>query len=280
MGWDVIHEGAILSARMRVAWVTDIHLEFLNEKELRNFLRRLGRQGAEAVLVGGDTGQAASITHYLELIAAAVGVPVYFVLGNHDYYGGSMLATREAVRAAARDSQRLCWLDEAGVIPLTGETALIGHGGWGDARLGNFLSSPVQLNDWRQIEDLSGLSQGRLIEALQQLGEEAARQFRAVLPEALARFPNVVVLTHVPPWAETAWHEGAHGHPDWIPWFACGAVGTVLEEAMVTAPDRKMTVLCGHTHGGGVTQILPNLIVHTAPAVYGKPAIARLFRCD
>jgi predicted MPP superfamily phosphohydrolase len=265
---------------MRVAWVTDIHLEFLDHRGVKRFLRNLCQQEADALLVGGDTGQAASVTHYLELIAAAVQVPIYFVLGNHDYYGGSIGRTRDAVREMTRESQRLCWLDNAGVIGLTSETALIGHGGWGDARLGNFLSSPVQLNDWRQIEELTGLSQTRLIDELQQLGEEAACHFRAVLPEALANYPNVVVLTHVPPWAETAWHEGAHSSADWTPWFACGAVGEVLEQAMAAAPDQQMTVLCGHTHGEGITQILPNLTVHTAPAVYGKPAIAQIFRCE
>ena len=34
-----------------------------------------------------------------------------------------------------------------------------------------------------------------------------------------------------------------------------------------------MTVLCGHTHGKGEVQILPNLIVKTGGADYGKPEL-------
>ena len=232
------------------------------------------------MLVGGDTGQAPSVGPYLELIAAAVGVPVYFVLGNHDYYGGSIKGTRASIRETVAQWEQLCWLDEAGVIELTKTTALIGHSGWGDARLGNFLSSPVQLNDWRQIDELTGLSRARLIYELQRLGEEAAEHLRTILPDALARYRDVVVLTHVPPWAEAAWHEGEHSSPDWTPWFACGAVGEVLKGAMLNAPQQEMTVLCGHTHVEGTARILPNLTVYTAAAEYGQPAIARIFRCE
>jgi len=34
-----------------------------------------------------------------------------------------------------------------------------------------------------------------------------------------------------------------------------------------------MTMLCGHTHGDGEAQVLPNLRVLTGGAIYGKPVI-------
>ncbi len=42
-------------------------------------------------------------------------------------------------------------------------------------------------------------------------------------------------------------------------------------------PHRRLTVLCGHTHGRGEAAILPNLRVLTAGAIYGQPGIERLF---
>ncbi len=36
---------------------------------------------------------------------------------------------------------------------------------------------------------------------------------------------------------------------------------------------RKLTVLCGHTHGAGMVQMLPNLRVYTGGARYGMPAL-------
>jgi predicted MPP superfamily phosphohydrolase len=37
--------------------------------------------------------------------------------------------------------------------------------------------------------------------------------------------------------------------------------------------DKELLVLCGHTHGEGEAQILPNLKVLTAGAEYGKPRL-------
>jgi 3',5'-cyclic-AMP phosphodiesterase len=34
-----------------------------------------------------------------------------------------------------------------------------------------------------------------------------------------------------------------------------------------------MTVLCGHTHGAGEANILPNLLVKTGGAEHGNPAL-------
>lgn len=97
-----------------------------------------------------------------------------------------------------------------------------------------------------------------------------------MLPDALARFQHVVVITHVPPFRESCWHEGKISGDDWLPFFSCKAVGDALVEAMKAAPDRMMTVLCGHTHGGGEAQILPNLRVLTGGARYGQPAIQQV----
>ena len=41
-------------------------------------------------------------------------------------------------------------------------------------------------------------------------------------------------------------------------------------------PDRRLTVLCGHTHSGGTIQPAPNGIVHTAAAEYGRPRVERI----
>ncbi len=87
---------------------------------------------------------------------------------------------------------------------------------------------------------------------------------------------HVAVLTHVPPFPEAAWHEGIPSHADWLPYFACKAVGDALSDTMQANPGKRMTVLCGHTHSGGVAQILPNLTVHTGADDYGHPALQRV----
>jgi hypothetical protein len=97
-----------------------------------------------------------------------------------------------------------------------------------------------------------------------------------VLPDALGRFRHVVVLTHVPPFREACWREGKISDDHWLPHFTCKAVGDALLEAMAAVPGQRMTVLCGHTHGGGEAQVLPNLRVLTGGATYGQPVIQQV----
>jgi 3',5'-cyclic-AMP phosphodiesterase len=88
------------------------------------------------------------------------------------------------------------------------------------------------------------------------------------------------VATHVPPFREACWHEGKLSNADWLPHFSCKAVGEALRRAAKAHPDRKIRVLCGHTHGAGTAEILPNLKVFTGGAEYGEPAVQGVFELD
>lgn len=101
-----------------------------------------------------------------------------------------------------------------------------------------------------------------------------------MLPQACERSKKVIVLTHVPPFREATWHEGHVSNDDWLPYFSCKAVGDVLVKVMESRPDCHLTVLCGHTHGGGVATILPNLQVITGAAVYGHPKIQQMIEVE
>ena len=46
---------------------------------------------------------------------------------------------------------------------------------------------------------------------------------------------------------------------------------------MAANTDKTLQVLCGHTHGDGEGQILPNLEWLTGGAEYGKPRIHYIF---
>ncbi|MBV8880161.1 MAG: metallophosphoesterase [Planctomycetaceae bacterium] len=261
---------------MKLAWATDIHLDFLDADRVDAFHGLLEASGADAFLIGGDIAKAGSVERHLRALEERLLRPVYFVLGNHDFYVGSIDKVRAAMRTRTARSKLLKWMPAAGVVRLTPTTALVGHDGWGDARLGNVDGTPVRLNDFVMIEELSGLSREKRNERLRALGDEAAEYVRKVLPPALERFPEVVFLTHVPPFRESCWHEGRISDDDWLPYFTCKAVGDALLELMRARPDRRLTVLCGHTHGAGSVELLPNLTVLTGGADYGAPRIERL----
>lgn len=257
----------------RVTWLTDVHLNFLEKAEAEAFYQTVAGEQPDAVVLSGDIGEAPDLAIHLSNMVSCLNCPLYFVLGNHDFYRGSIGGVRAKVEALCAVCPQLHWLPRDGVVQLTEETGLVGHDGWGDGRLGNYWSLAIRLNDWRLIEDFAGLDHKKLYAKLNALGDEAAAHLRAVLPAALQRFPQVIVVTHVPPFREASWHEGGTSNDDWLPHFSCKAVGDVLLEAMTTHADRTMTVLCGHTHGAGDVQILPNLKVLTGGAVYGHPHI-------
>jgi len=43
----------------------------------------------DGLLITGDIGQAQSVERYLRALDKALPMPIYFVLGNHDYYAGA-----------------------------------------------------------------------------------------------------------------------------------------------------------------------------------------------
>jgi hypothetical protein len=79
---------------------------------------------------------------------------------------------------------------------------------------------------------------------------------------------------------EACWYEGRISNDDWLPHFTCKAVGEVLLEGARASPGRQLLVLCGHTHGEGSAQPLPNLRVLTGGAEYGHPKLAGFFEID
>jgi Icc-related predicted phosphoesterase len=271
---------------MRLVWATDIHLNFVAVERRQQFFDCVASYEPEAVLVSGDIAESGTVDQCLLEMAAALQRPIYFVLGNHDFYRGSIAETRARVERLCQQSPHLVYLTRSGVVQLTPDTVLVGHDGWGDARLGDFEHSDIILNDYLLIEELyhwNGmfeLDRAALRCALEAMGDEAARHLEALLPEALDRARRVVVLTHVPPFRQACWHANAISDDRWLPHFSCQAMGHVLETAMRQRRDREMLVLCGHTHSAGTAEISANLQVFTGAAQYSHPAVERVLEFD
>jgi predicted MPP superfamily phosphohydrolase len=174
-----------------LAWATDVHLNFLTDHDLMAFCASVAELRPDALVLTGDIAEAPNLGRLLGRVASALERPIYFVLGNHDFYHGSI----------------------------------------------------------------------------------------AEVP-ALERYPLVIVATHVPPFKEACWHEGKLSNDDWLPFFTCKSVGDVLLEAARGKPDHRLEVLCGHTHGAGVAELAPNLIVRTGGAEYGRPELQGVFDLD
>jgi predicted phosphodiesterase len=263
----------------RVLWATDIHLDAAEFDTVEAFCTSVNAQSAKALLLGGDIADGSSLPEWLAFLADRIDLPIYFVLGNHDFYGSSI----DDVRSTMRDlnDPRIKWLPHHGIVNLAEGVALVGQDGWGDARLGHFFHSDVILTDYLAIIDLSNAfdldsfngdlsNQRKLKDLLGRLGDDEAGSLRPHLTEATARSRRVVVLTHVPPFREACWYHGGISDDNWLPSLTCKAVGDLLYETAQANPHCEVVVLCGHTHGSGVADILPNLRVFTGEASYGQ----------
>lgn len=264
----------------RIAWATDIHLDCLDGRQIDAFCSQIRAARVQALLLCGDISQAPTLANHLRILEKALACEIYFVLGNHDYYHGSIADVRGEIRAVMRNSARLHWLPATGVVELGRDVGLVGHDGWADGGFGDFDASPVAINDYKLILDLAGLPKQARKMMIGRLGREAADYLLGVLVAALDRYREVIVLTHAPPFKEACRYQGIVANDEWLPHFSCKAVGDVLCEAMRHRPDRCARVLCGHTHHHAEIFPLPNLRVETGAAEYGNPQVQAVFRVD
>lgn len=270
---------------MRIAWATDTHLDFAMFGRRASFYRELEVASPDLVLITGDISL--DVSEALRELEEGLDVPVAFVLGNHDFYGSSIAQVRADVAALGERVRNLRYLPTCGAMHLTDRTALAGYDGWGDARLGAPESTRVMLNDFIHIADLSAYLTNLacndripLHRKLRELGDAEAAMCREVVSSALESHDHVIVATHVPPFAEACWHQGALSSADWLPYFTCGAAGVVLRELATANPDKSILVLCGHTHSAGEAEILPNLRVLTGAAEYRYPCLQRVLEVE
>lgn len=258
---------------MRLGWLSDVHLNFTDDAGRRRFFEEVCAQNADIWLLSGDIGEAPLIISYLREFESEIGLKTLFVLGNHDFYRGSIGQVVANVASLVQSSHQLTWLTQSGPQMVRPDLAVVGDDGWGDARLGDPYGTPVELNDFYLIEELIGHTRGVLVSRLNRLGDKAAGRLHTKLDDAAAQCTNVVVVTHVPPFKEATWHQDAISSPEWLPWFSCDAVGRAIIGCADRYPETSFLVLCGHTHSPGQCFPRSNVVVHTAAAEYGRPHV-------
>ena len=257
---------------MKLVWVTDPHLSFLKRGGAKLFGKAVREEHAnlDAVVVTGDIGEYDNFDEHIERFAEGAAAPVWFVLGNHDAYGGSV---ERAQKKAAAMSGLARWLPAQEPLPLGSESVLVGHDGFYDARHGLGGASSVFMSDFMYIDELKG-GGPTLVERVQTLADTAATEASLLLDRAIAKGPRrVVFATHVPPFPEAAWHEGAISDANWLPWMCSKVMGDVLLAKSAAHPHIQFEVLCGHTHGSGTATLAANLVVRTGDSEYRFPRV-------
>lgn len=247
---------------MWLNWITDCHLDRAAIAGRRWSLDSL--QGVTAPLLStGDLSNGKRLVADLQILADRVGGPLYYVLGNHDHYGSSIAAVRDAVIALAEHRPEIQWLPPHGVVRLDSETLLVGVDGWSDGRAGNPLVSRLRLNDDRLIAELSERSSAleRLM-VRRLLADADAKRLKVLLTRAAEQEPQrIIVATHIPPLVEAINPRSRAARPEWYPLLICVAVGRVLQRFASEHPEISLLVLSGHVHAPYEVQAAPNLLI-------------------
>lgn len=266
---------------MRLVWTTDPHLNHAEDTAWQTWIESIASHEADGVVITGDISEGDDVIFQLKRLATSIGSPVFFILGNHDFYESSVAKTRMQVMHTAREFENLHYLTDSQIIPLDmdGSVALIGEDGWGDASEGDYEGTTIRLNDFQRIEDFRDSDPATWKSQLLKLGAESADRVRAKLQSIPSSTRQIIVATHVPPFCESCWYEGRTTDENWAPFFVCGQLGKVLLSYADQHDHQMITVLCGHTHHGGIARMKDNLVVHTGGAVYQHPAIEAVIDC-
>ena len=200
----------------KVVWLSDIHRDFIEPGSADLFIDRVVAQEPDIVLITGDIATATTLRLSLESLARRVRHPVYFVLGNHDYYRSTVQSVRSEIAEGFRP-ENLLYLSTTGIVQLDRGVALVGHDGWADGKSGDYANSSLELTDFRLIGDYVGLDRWGRYRVMERLAEEAAKHFERFLPQAAAGNRHVIAATHVPPFPEAACTRAAPPRPTVFP---------------------------------------------------------------
>ena len=256
----------------QILWLSDLHLDKVLGDTRQKFYHRLSQAHGENVVITGDISDGRHLcNHLLELGEACGKKSLYFVLGNHDFYGSSLAKVHHEVHSLCKKQKNLHHLGHGEIIPLGEDQALVGHDGWADGRAGHGSKSRVRNPDFWSISDFKERNWQSCYKLMKVLGRRSGNYFERLLPHALSRYKRVCLATHVPPFTQSAWWNGKLCNYDFQPHYTNMSLGYTLWEMSTSFPSATVTVLSGHTHSEVSLALRPNLLIHTAGATRGDP---------
>lgn len=262
------------------AWATDIHLDFLANRpdETLTFMESLVKSNPTGIFLTGDISTAKGIVYHLSAIEKVAQRPIYFVLGNHDYFGSSIVEIRKTMRELSNVSPFLRYMPTMPYYTLTPSTAVVGHDCWYDALNGDWQKSNFEMSDWNAIHEFHEVrgNMSSVVTMARKLAHEGVTHLHNAIKQAVRHHKNIVILSHYPPFRESHIHQGKVGDDNAQPWFTCKMLGDMLLDASKAFPNHQFTVLAGHTHGKYNGKINDNLIVNVGEAEYWYPKLQGL----
>jgi predicted phosphohydrolase len=252
----------------KYVWLTDTHLSMsIIPAMKRRFIDRIKSIGADGLIITGDISNGLWLESDLRYLAEHHQKPIYFVLGNHDYYWRHMGSVHEDVRRLCKEYSNLFWLSENDPITLTEGVALVGHEGWFDANCGDRDSTYfavdrfINLDIWRAGDHVDQIFMWR---EMAKISSEAIEQ---KVISAAKKAEVIYIATHFPPWKEASRADGKFLEKLWHAYNTNTTLGKTLERLTQTV-KAQLVVLAGHTHLSCNFTVSKRLQCRVAPASY------------
>ena len=259
----------------RLGWATDTHFDQFSLEEQESFIEQCLSASIDSLLITGDISTSDRLLKDLNFVQSTLSVPLFFICGNHDFYGSSIDKVRTHLKSI-KPCQTLFYLTQESYVQLGKETALIGHDAWSDGRCGDYLASPLDVQDKQYIEDYQGLSKEGSFKLVKELADQATKHFETHLPRLVKKFEKIVIAIHPPPFREACLYHGEIADDVWGPHFVAKGVGDYLLDLAKEHPKNKFLILCGHAHCGSNSKQLDNLSTITGAVRGEKPKLQKV----
>lgn len=274
---------------MKFLWLTDLHFDSLKQPERESLKGTLAHASLKYLFITGDISISRTILADLEfLLTAAPNTEIYFTLGNHDFWGGEFSKVRKKVKKFCDRYENIHYLsvqDEPLFIEINGsKVAVIGHEGWNDG--GANWEAMASKMDYLRIKSFhfrdpdegyfslhyaNELNDSMLRKIKRKCISEArlsAENLGSQLQKALRETDKVIILTHIPPFRSSCKYNGKLAVNEWLPHYSSQTVGDSIVKTIAQFYDKKVVILCGHTHEEAIDGINDNLRVHVGKADY------------
>lgn len=181
---------------MKFLHITDIHLDHLEASTRPAYIQHPGKlnlanplvdfayyynnrikeEGIDAILLTGDISTSQYLESHLLFLESNIEAPIYFVLGNHDFYFDDKIFDGKSMTLAKKISKngngilKYC-TDSFDIICDSYKNeikkiGIVGVDGWYDGLYSSMLKSDLLMTDFNCIKEFDAIFKGEAYEAL------------------------------------------------------------------------------------------------------------------
>lgn len=246
-----------------ILWATDLHLNYFSDDFIKNFALSTRKKfiNPKGLIISGDISLGNKLERQLNVLSDTLQIPIYFVLGNHDYWYSSFQEIDLLINKICQNSNIIC-LDNSSII--INDVEIIGFTGWYDCQFGE-IDLSINMNDWVRIEEFK--------KSNNYLNISIERSKKFLLMERFIKnkhkINKQIIVTHFPPFESLIKNKGKAK-----PFYGCKSSGEMIVK--IAEHYSNIIVLSGHTHNKAHIKI-NNINAYVGEACRGKPEICGYF---